>query len=167
MVILYGCGFIVRPKSVLRSSSCPGTFSICSPWSSVVRKMNISSRANPSPRQRLFPMPKMRTFSVRSLLRCPDTPRKRSGRNVSGSTHRSLRKSAKHGAQYGSKTEKKTHFSLRIQSHNIAMIAHGDSRIMIDLILVDEDTRIFRNEISIQHNVPCGTEAKETRRFNT
>lgn len=90
MVILYGRGFIVRPKSVLRSNSCPGTFSIRSLWSSVVRKTNISKRAYPSPRQRLFPMPKMRTFSVSSLLRMSDDPRKRSGRNVSGSPQRSL-----------------------------------------------------------------------------
>lgn len=89
-VILYGRGFMVRPKSVLRSSSCPGTFSIRKPWSSVVRNTNISKRANPSPRQRLFPRPKMRTFSVNSLFNCPDGPQKRCGRNFSGSPQRSL-----------------------------------------------------------------------------
>lgn len=42
--------------------------------------------------------------------------------------------------------------------------AWDDSHIMIDLILVNEDTRVFGNEISIQDNVPCGTYCGENRR---
>lgn len=36
---------------------------------------------------------------------------------------------------------------------------------MIDLILVDKDTCIFGNEISVQGDVSCGAKAEE--RFNT
>lgn len=92
MVIRYGRGFIVKPKSVLRSSSCSGTFLIHRPWSSVVRKINISKRASLSPRQRLFPIPKMRTFSVSSLFNSPDGSKKRSGRKAPGSPQMSLGK---------------------------------------------------------------------------
>lgn len=171
MVILYGRGFIVRPKSVLRSNSCPGTFSIRSLWSSVVRKTNISKRANPSPRQRLFPMPKMRTFSVSSLLRMSDDPRKRSGRNVSGSPQRSLETKAEN--KYLSMKKKILKVTDTIPSlHKQAEIIIwwrlfcGNSHIMINLILVNEHTCIFGNEISIQGDVSRGTEGeKNTQKF--
>lgn len=44
-----------------------------------------------------------------------------------------------------------------MQSHNFVLITDSYSHIMIDLILVDEDTGIFGNEVSIQGNVSCGT----------
>lgn len=43
------------------------------------------------------------------------------------------------------------------------MIGCGYSHIMIDLKLVDEDTCIFGNEISIQGDVSRGTVEEKTR----
>lgn len=85
-----GLGFMVSPNVELRSSSCPGIFSMCRRCNRVVKNTNISRRAKLSPRQRRIPMPNIITFSVTFLFRWPDSVRNRSGRKASGSPQMSL-----------------------------------------------------------------------------
>lgn len=68
---------------------------------------------------------------------CPDRPRDRWDKNI--------------------KINKATAEKNTVLSNEDVMIAWDDSHIMIDLILVNEDTCIFGNEISIQGDVSRGT----------
>lgn len=90
----------------------------------------------------------MRTFSVSSLFNSPDGPKKRSGRNVPGSPQRSLGKKNIKNKYKQDKTHTRRTGDLTI--------VQEDSRVMIDLILVDEDTSVFGYEVSIQDDVLCG-----------
>lgn len=46
------------------------------------------------------------------------------------------------------------------------MIVHGYLHVMIDLILVNEDTGVFGNEISIQGDISCCTKREEMRELH-
>lgn len=52
-------------------------------------------------------------------------------------------------------------YTVASLSQNALSLDCGDSLIMIDLILVNEDAGIFGNEISIQGSVACGTGMKQ------